>query len=197
MSRLFDAIRAARPGVSVRLCFLDVARPTLADALAQVQAPTVLVPLLLSTGYHTMIDIPRAVAGRPGVRVASHLGPDELLVDVLVDRLAAASSGGPTSRTILVGAGSSRPEAAAELAKTAGLLAARLGRRVHLLTMAEDLAEAFAGATAGVEVATYLLAEGQFLDRLHSAGQGRVTIAEPLGVHPGLVSLVWARYDAV
>jgi sirohydrochlorin ferrochelatase len=202
-SALVDAIGAARAEVSVRLCFLDVIRPSLAEALAQTRAPTVLVPLLLSTGYHTVTDIPRAVAGRPDVAVADHLGPDELLVDVLVDRLAAESFGEPDGRTLLVGAGSSRPEAAAELARTADLLAARLGRAVDVLTMADDLREAFASATGRIEVATYLLSEGQFLETLRSAAQerdsaaqGRISIAGPLGVHPSLVSLVWARYDA-
>jgi sirohydrochlorin ferrochelatase len=202
-SRLFDAIRAARADVSVRLCFLDVTRPTLAEALAQTNTPIVLVPLLLSTGYHTVSDIPGAVAGRPDVEVAGPLGPDELLVDVMLDRLAAVRSGEPAARTILIGAGSSRPEAAAELAETADLLSARLGRRVDALTMADDLRDAFAAATGRVEVATYLLAEGSFLETLRGAAQerdcaaeSRICIAEPLGVHPALVSLVWARYDA-
>jgi sirohydrochlorin ferrochelatase len=202
-SRLVDAIGDLRRDVSVRLCFLDVARPSLAEALAQTRAPTVLVPLLLSTGYHTVTDIPRAVAGRSDVQIAAHLGPDGLLVDVLVDRLAAVRSGGPADRTILVGAGSSHAEAVTELARTADLLAARLDRRVDVLTMASDLPAEFAAASGRVEVATYLLAEGQFVDTLRSAAQKggsaaqeRVSIAEPLGVHPALVSLVWARYDA-
>jgi sirohydrochlorin ferrochelatase len=194
-ARLVAAIAAARPAVAVRLCFLDVARPTLADALATAGAPMVVVPLLLSTGYHVMVDIPAAVAAYPDVRVARHLGPHPLLVDVLVDRLAAAHTGDAAETTILVCAGSTRPEGAAELVATADLLAARVGHRVEVLTMGEDLPGALAGRLGRLDIAPYLLAEGQFLDTLRSAADGRATLAEPLGVHPALVALVWARYD--
>jgi sirohydrochlorin ferrochelatase len=47
-----------------------------------------------------------------------------------------------------------------------------------------------------VRVATYLLAEGQFVTSLHEAASGLGTVAPPLGVHPALVRLVWERYDA-
>src|SRR4051812_9619976 len=81
-ARLLDAVRAARPDVAVDLCFLDVATPLLADALDE--RPTVVVPVLLSTGYHVQTDIPATTAARPNVRVARHLGPDALLVDALL-----------------------------------------------------------------------------------------------------------------
>jgi sirohydrochlorin ferrochelatase len=47
-----------------------------------------------------------------------------------------------------------------------------------------------------VEVAVYLLAEGGFLSSLRATVAGRGVVAEPIGVHPAVVSLVWARYDA-
>ncbi|MCU1657108.1 MAG: hypothetical protein JWO57_1764 [Pseudonocardiales bacterium] len=194
-ARLVAAVAAARPSVPVDLCFLDVIGPRLADALDGSCAPTVVVPLLLSTGYHVLTDMPAVVAGRPDVRLAPHLGPHPLLADVLADRLAAAREHEPAS-TVLVGAGSSRPEAAAELATAADLLAQRVGRPVTALTMADDLAAALAHLPAPVEVATYLLAEGQFVSTLRAAAAGRATVAEPIGVHPALVSLVWARFDS-
>lgn len=194
-AQLVAAVAAARPGITVGLCFLDVAAPSLPDTLARISTPTVVVPLLLSTGYHVLTDIPAAVAGRPEVRVARHLGPDPLLVEALVDRLAAARAGEPCS-TVLVGAGSSRAEAAAELAATGALLAARVGRPVPVLTMADDLRTGLAAQPGPVEVATYLLAEGQFVTTLRAAADGIATVAEPIGVHPALVELVWARYDA-
>jgi sirohydrochlorin ferrochelatase len=193
-ARLIEAVQAVRPDVPVELCFLDVAAPRLPDALAaRGDAPAVVVPVLLSTGYHVQSDIPAAVAPYPQVRVARHLGPDPLLVDALVDRL------GPTDidgSVVLVGAGSSRPEAADELAATGRLLGERLGCAVTVHTMADDLAAAFAAAGRPVHVATYLLAEGQFVTTLRAAVDGLGTVAPPLGVHAALVELVWARYDA-
>jgi len=193
-SALVRAIAAVRPDVPVSLCFLDVVGPSLPDALQIAGGPTVVVPLLLSTGYHVLTDIPVAAAGRPDVVIARHLGPDPLLVDALVDRLAEAGPGGAAS-TVLVGAGSSRAEAAAELAETGALLSARVRRPVTVLTMAGDLRRGLTAQRAPVEVAAYLLAEGQFVSNLRDAADGIAAVAEPIGVHPALVALVWARYD--
>jgi sirohydrochlorin ferrochelatase len=189
-ARLRDSIHAARPSTEVDLCFLDVVDPRLADALDD--RPTVVVPLLLSTGYHVQTDIPAAVAPHPHVRVARHLGPHALLVDALMDRLRDIP---PGSSTALVGTGSSRPEAASELAESARLLADRLNRRVHALTFGGDLGAGLAAMPAPVQVSTYLLAEGQFFSALCDVATGLGSVAAPLGVHPALVELVWLRYD--
>ena len=193
--RLRDAVAARRPDVSVRLCFLDVGSPSLPDALAQTRRRTVVVPLLLSTGFHVQTDIPAAVGNRHDVVVARHLGPHELLTDVLVDRLGELPAGG---RTVLVAAGSRRPEATAELTAAADLLASRTGTPVPVVTLAEPLTDRFA-ALAGpdrdrLRVATYLLTEGRFVDAVADAAAGFGQISAALGVHPALVSLVWLRY---
>jgi sirohydrochlorin ferrochelatase len=187
--RLLDAVRAARPDIPVDVCFLDVVEPRLADVLDE--RPTVLVPLLLSTGYHVQTDIPAATAGFPNVRVARHLGPHPLLTDALVDRLGHVP---PDAHVALVGAGSTRREAAAELAEAGALLADRLHRAIRALTLADDVRAEL--APGPVRVATYLLAEGQFVASLRTAVAGFGTVAAPIGVHPALVELVWARFDA-
>jgi sirohydrochlorin ferrochelatase len=189
-SAVVDRIRAARPGVRVDLCFLDVAVPRLPDALDD--SPTVLVPLLLSTGYHVQSDIPATIAPFSNVRVARHLGPHGLLIDALVDRL--QPSEGET--TVLVGAASSRPEAAVELAETGRALAERLDQDVPVLTITGALRPELAAIPGPLQVATYLLAEGQFLQTLHAAVDGLGRVAPPLGGHPSIVDLVWLRYDA-
>ena len=154
------------------------------------------VPLLLSSGYHVLTDIPAVVAGHPRVRVARHLGPDPLVIDALADRLAAARGPSTVATTVLVGAGSSNPAATGEMADAAGQLAQRLGRSVAVLTLNEDLPAALAAAPAPVEVATYLLAEGQFVDTLRAAATAvGATVSDPIGVHPALIALVLARYD--
>jgi sirohydrochlorin ferrochelatase len=188
-AQLLEAVRAARPDIAVDLCFLDVVQPRLADVLDD--RPTVVVPLLLSTGYHVQTDIPAAVAEYPAVTVARHLGPDPLLADVLLDRLPTESSGS----IALVGAGSTRPEAAGELAEMGGQLGARLGSSVHVLTLADDVRATLEQLPPPVRVATYLLAEGQFVVSLRAAADGIAAVAEPLGVHHALVRLVWQRYD--
>ncbi len=195
---LVAAIAEARPDLDVGLCFLDVATPSLADALRAHPEPTVVVPLLLSSGFHVLTDIPAVVAGHPQVQVARHLGPDPLVLDAVLDRLAAARGAASVATTVLAGAGSSNPAGAADLAAAAAGLAERLGRPVSVVTLGADVRAALAAAPTPVEVATYLLAEGQFVDTLRSAaaGLGRaVTVAEPIGVHPALVALVLARYD--
>ncbi|GAB2479682.1 sirohydrochlorin chelatase [Jatrophihabitans fulvus] len=188
---LVAALRARRPHVPVDLCFLDVIGPTLADSLDE--RPTVAVPLLLSTGFHVQSDIPEAVAPFPATRVARHLGPDDLLVDALLARL--GDAGAITGEVVLVGAGSSRSGARVELDETAGRLGHRLDRPVPVLTMADDLAAAFALLSRPLHVATYLLAEGSFTERVASLADARTTVAAPLGDHPAVVELVWRRYD--
>jgi sirohydrochlorin ferrochelatase len=189
-ARLVEAIKSARPTTSVDLGFLDVVAPRLPDVLDE--RPTVVVPLLLSTGYHVQSDIPAAAAAYTQVRVARHLGPHPLLADALVDRLGPLAPGGSVA---LVGAGSSRPEAADEIAEMGRLLAARLSRGVPVLTLADDVRGTLATLPAPVRVATYLLAEGQFVSSLQHAAEGLAAAAEPIGVHPALVRLVWQRYD--
>ena len=190
-----DALASARPTLDVSLCFLDVARPSLADALdATRDAPTVVVPLLLSTGYHVESDIPAVVDGRPAVRVTAHLGPDPLVIEAVADRLPPS----PAGTVALVGVGSSRPAAAAELRTAAALLAERLALPVTALTLAADVTDALRALPGDVAVASYLLAEGRFSDRLaeQARAAGAVAVAPPLGAHPALVRLVLSRYDA-
>jgi sirohydrochlorin ferrochelatase len=190
-------VQAARPHIPVEPCFLDVVDPRLPETLdALGDAPAVVVPLLLSTGYHVQSDIPAAVAAHPNVRVARHLGPSSLLVDALVERLAETDRPGEARSTVLVGAGSSRQGAGDELAETGRMLSERLARPVAVLTMADDLRAALGALPGPVQVATYLLAEGQFVTTLRQAAEGLATVAAPIGVHPALVDLVWARYDA-
>jgi sirohydrochlorin ferrochelatase len=147
--------------------------------------------LLLSTGYHVQTDIPAATAAFGQVRVARHLGPHRLLTDALVERLGPVA---PGDQVVLVGAGSSRAEAAAELDEAGRLLAGRLRRPVRVLTVADAVREVL--APGPVRVATYLLAEGKFVATLQAAVDGIGAAAPPIGVHPALVDLVWSRYDA-
>jgi sirohydrochlorin ferrochelatase len=192
---LVAAVAATLPGVAVSACFLDVAGPSLAEALAATPGPAVVVPLLLSTGYHVQTDIPAVAAARPDARVSAHLGPHPRIVSARAGRLAAATAGGPPPASVaLVGVGSSRPQARPELEAAARRLGARLGRPVTAVTLTEDVPARLAALEPPVAVAPYLLAEGVFLDRLRAAAHPHATVAAPIGAHPDLVALVGIRY---
>ncbi len=193
---LVDAVSAARPAVPVSLCFLDVASPSLPDALDDLAGTdVVVVPLLLSAGYHVHTDIPSIVSGRPAVRVTAHLGPDRLVVSAVASRLREAG-GDPAASVLLAAIGSTRPAARAEVSAAARLLADELSRPVDVLPLGPDVEAALERRSKPVAVATYLLAEGGFLDALRSAVGSAGVVADPIGVHSALVTLVWARYGA-
>ena len=73
LAELADLLRAARPGCDVDLCYLDAVTPSLRSALDGRPGPSVVVPMLLSTGYHVTQDIPTVTSGRREVRVADRL----------------------------------------------------------------------------------------------------------------------------
>ena len=190
---LISRVRALRPDLDVDLGFLDVASPRLASRLAARSGPVVVVPVLLSAGYHVVDDIPATALGR--ARVARHLGPDPVLTDVLVERLTAV--GGADADTVaLVASPSRRTSAADDLAVAAGDLAKVLSRPVHPLMVGASLAADLAGLPGRVAVATYLLGEGFFLDTLRTAAStaGVAAVADPLGAHPVIASLIVQRY---
>src|SRR5438309_1824296 len=104
---LIEEVRRQRPGLPVELAWLDHARPTLHEALCRYPA-AIVVPLLLTTGYHVRVDIPRA--GGAALAVAPPLGPDPLLVHVLDERLRQAGTTA-NAAIVLAAAGSSDPVA--------------------------------------------------------------------------------------
>jgi sirohydrochlorin ferrochelatase len=186
---LMSRVRERRPELEVDLCYLDVQQPRLAAQLDAMTEAVVVVPLLLSAGYHITDDIPSIAADR--ARVARHLGPDPAITRVLVSRLAAAG-GDDADVVALVGSPSTRASAGRDLAAAAADLAAAIGRPVHPRTVGDSLT-ARAGRLA---VATYLLSEGHFFDllRADAAAAGAVA-SEPLGTHPAIAALILQRYD--
>lgn len=196
------AVRSARPGLDVAAAQVDVHDPFLADVIAEVCGSgreAVVVPLLLSSGYHVRVDIAEALEKGAGRAVATPaLGPGGAVADVLVERLEQAL-GGPVAEfdgsIVLAAAGSSDAQARADVDTAVADLSRRVGRPVtagFLSAQEPGIAEAVAGLPR-VAVASYLLAPGVFSERL--AALGAEVVAEPLGVHPGLVDLVLRRYD--
>ncbi|MFF1904005.1 sirohydrochlorin chelatase [Kitasatospora sp. NPDC058218] len=203
---LLARVRALRPELDVRCCFLDLAAPALPAALDTLSAgePAVLVPLLLGTGYHLRVDIPGALAaaGLPHLRLAPALGPSRLLATALADRLAESGRPAGAGPVVLAAAGSSDPAAVADTVRAARLLHRRLGDGRPVVpaylsaarpTPREAVEALHAAGHRRVAVATYLLGPGFFADR--AADTGARWTGAPLGAHDALARLVAERYD--
>ena len=196
IERLAELVRSTRPGVEARLCWLELASPLLPDLLAGSTGPVVVVPLLLSTGYHVKIDITTGVGERPGTAVAGQLGPDPRITGVVVQRLREAG-GVPAAGVVLFGSGSSDPEAAENLAAVAAQLEQQAGCRAYPRFLTDERWED--GLPPGLGVANYLLAPGYFHDRLQTLARttlGLDRVAEPIGAHPAVAEVIWDRYDS-
>jgi sirohydrochlorin ferrochelatase len=191
------------PRIRVEEAYVDVQHPEV-DEVVDRWAPldsAVVVPLLLSTGFHTKVDIARAVGAHPGRALATPaLGPHELLVSVLADRLAAVGLAADDA-VVLAAAGSSEPAAAVAVAAVAEALGRRLGRPVTAGYAAgagtridAAVAAARAAGAERVVLASYVLAPGYFADVIARAGGDAVTA--PLAPDERLAAIVVDRYRA-
>ncbi|GAA3034931.1 CbiX/SirB N-terminal domain-containing protein [Kitasatospora albolonga] len=203
IGRLAALLRVRRPELDVRIAHLGLNAPLLPEVLDELRGPAVLVPLLLSRGYHVKVDLPALVAAAPQVTgvVTAPLGPDRLLAELLTERLVEAGWGPEGDAVVLASAGSRDPDAATDTEAQAALLAARLGVPVRVGTVAAggpSVTEAVAGLTAEghrrIAVASYFTAPGDFA-RLAAAAAPWITAA-PLGAHPGMAELVLSRYQS-
>ena len=205
IAELALAARALRPGLSTTAAFVDVQPPTVADVVAGLDGRSaVVVPLLLSGGYHVHVDIARAVEGAAGTVAARPLGPDPRLVEVLLDRLveAGADARDPLTAVVLAAAGSSDPRSVADVENTADLLQRSWAGAVTTgygsaaqPTVPDAVAAARRGGAERVVVASYLLAPGHFHDKLAAAGADVVTA--PLLPDERIAADLLDRYDAV
>lgn len=187
-------------GVATRVAYVDVIAPTVADVLAAVAGPVVVVPAFLGAGYHVRVDLPAQVdaCGRADVTVAPFLGADERLLTAVADRLGEAGWR-RTDAVVLAAAGSSDARALADVDAVARALPTHLGVPVsvgYAATATPTVRDAVAAArTCGasrVALASWLLAPGLFQRRLADAGAD--VVAAPLGAHPAVVAAVLDRY---
>lgn len=206
IAELALAARELRPGLGTTAAFVDVQPPTVVDVVAQLASTgqaAVVVPLLLSGGYHVHVDIAGAVAGVETAVAARPLGPDARLAEVLRDRLIEAGADPEDRRTavVLAAAGSSDPRSVADVADTAALLQGQWAGPVTpgygsaaRPTVPDAVAAARRAGAARVAVAAYLLAPGHFHDKLAGAGADAVTA--PLLPDPRITAVLLDRYDA-
>jgi sirohydrochlorin ferrochelatase len=203
---LLARVRALRPGIDARATYLQFTAPSVTSALIAAGGPAVVVPLLLSTGYHLRADLPaaiyqarNAIGSSAQFALAPALGPHPLLADALLARLDAAGWAGRQA-LVLAAAGSTDPRAIVDVRMMAGLLAARTRVQVAVgfaagtsPTVAQSVARLRQQQAGGVAVASYLIAAGQFHDVAVASGADQV--AAPLADHPALARLVLHRYD--
>jgi sirohydrochlorin cobaltochelatase len=193
---------AGRDGIKVAGGFIELSAPPLRDAVASLAATSlagpgpariVAVPLMLVAAGHAKGDIPAALAREqarhPGVSFAyaRTLGPHPALIELLDARVAAVAGDEPPA-VLVVGRGSTDPDANADVVKTARLLWE--GRDYPL------------AETAFVSLARPDVAEGLERCRLLSAGQHgarRIVVARYFlfpGVLPDRVAEQAAQYAA-
>ena len=183
---------AAADGTRVAGGFIELSEPPLREAVTGLAAASpgsiVAVPLMLSAAGHAKGDIPAALARErtrhPGASFtyARPLGPHAALIDLLAARIAAAGTDQPA--VLLVGRGSTDPDANADVVKTARLLWE--GRDYPL------------AETAFVSLARPDVAEG--LERCRLLGARRIVVARYFlfpGVLPDRVAEQAAAYAAV
>ncbi len=188
-------------GAAATTSYVELCEPIVNDVLAGSSAPTVVVPLLLSTGFHVKVDIPSAVRGSRGPAALTRpLGPDPVLAAVQKQRLleAGARPGGPV---VLVAAGSNDPDAVPDLELAQRHLAAAWGGPVLVATVSgagrpvED-AVAEASLYGDVAVSTYLLSPGFFSRKVATLATdaGARWVSDVLGADPAIAALVADRY---
>jgi sirohydrochlorin ferrochelatase len=218
------AVRAGA-GLDVRTAYLGHNAPSLPQVLGSIDGDrrTTVLPLLLTSAYHSKTDIPRILARfAPDVSYAATLGPHPLLLTALGRRLAEAAgtpgAGGsgasarPDERAseraetavVLAAAGSSDPDANATVARLAAQWQAAAGWRTVTPAYAsaaspatgEAVAELLRAGASRVVVATYLLASGYFADRIRdeALAAGAAAVSQALGASPELADIVLERH---
>ena len=209
VATLVRVVTARFGDLLVREAFVDVQQPDVPKTVSALEPgrDVVVVPLLLSAGYHVHVDLTRAAddATDRHVRVAAALGPDARLAGVLCRRLEEAGLA-PDDVVVLAAAGSSDRRAVEDCRVAAAQLAEVLRRPVtvgFISAATPRLSDAVTAARIPgrrTVIASYLLAPGYFAELAQGAGADLV--AAPLliadgATPPELVEIVCDRYLAV
>jgi sirohydrochlorin cobaltochelatase len=213
------AAAAAAGGMRVAGGFIELSAPALRDAVSSLVNghPTamVAVPLMLSAAGHAKGDIPAALARererRPGLSYAygRPLGPHPALLRLLEERLDAVLEPAERADTavLLVGRGSTDPDANAEIHKVARLLWEGRGPAMvepAFVSLArpgvpEGLERCRRLGAARIVVLPYFLFSGVLPDRVVAEAKAyegaEVRCADVIGDCDGLADLVIERYE--
>jgi sirohydrochlorin cobaltochelatase len=201
--------------------FIELSAPPLRDAVSalvdQGHRRVVAVPLMLSAAGHSKGDVPAALAREtarhPGltVRYGRPLGPHPILLNLLAERISAVAHdvGGPYA-VLVVGRGSTDPDANADVCKDARMLWEGRGYEftdtafVSLArpSVADGLERCRRLGARTIVVARYFLFPGVLPDRVaaQAAGYARahpglnIRCADVLGDCDEIAGLVAERY---
>ncbi|HVX46735.1 MAG TPA: CbiX/SirB N-terminal domain-containing protein, partial [Mycobacteriales bacterium] len=114
LEALLERVRGLLPEPAVELAFVDHRSPSITAALRD-SAPTVVVPLLLSSASHVKGDIAAAVrSAGPAVLQARPLVPHIGVIRAVADRLEQAGAGADTA-VVLAAIGAADPAANAQV----------------------------------------------------------------------------------
>lgn len=175
----------------VMLGHVDVQQPDVAGVLSALprDSPVILVPLLLSPGYHVHVDLAEAVRDAGGdIRLTPTLGPDPRLARILAQRLPTLEE---EDQVVLAAAGSSDDRANDACLKVAESLARLLARRVTAAFHAgggdrlRGIVEQKRELGGRVVIANYLLAPGFFHDLAEALVADSPDILAPPLLHGG------------
>lgn len=200
VARALTVAAGARLGVEAVCSYVELCEPLFSTVVAASPEPTVVVPLLLSTGFHVRQDLPRMARAAAGPLVLGRpLGPHQLLADVQLARLRAAGARPGSGRLVLVAAGSSDPLATRDLTRAAELLGRSWGGPVAVATLSALGRRPAEVVRPGDVVSPYLLSPGWFADRARSESlaAGATCVADVLGPDPLLADLVAQRAHAL
>ena len=193
VARAVTAAAGERLGMTSLTSYVELSEPLFADVMAALTEPAVVVPLLLSTGYHVKVDLPRAAEAAPvEVRLGPALGPDPQLALAQAERLREAGAI-PGQRVVMVAAGSQDPSAMPDLEAAVSMLAEEWGGEVALATLGGDGQRPAEVVRPGDAVSPYLLAPGQFAERAREESLGAGVIADVIGAHDAVVDLIVSR----
>jgi len=200
---------AARPHLGpepVETCFIELAIPLVPESLDRCMARgarrVIVLPVILLAAGHVKVELPHeldeAKERHPGAEFlyGRHIGLDPLVIEIVNERLGEVESetAWPVDETavLLVGRGSSDPDANSDLYKLARLLwESRRHRWVEACfigvtnpSLPEGLARCRALGARRIMVVPYFLFTGVLIPRIHRL------VGEFVAAHPGIEARV-------
>jgi sirohydrochlorin ferrochelatase len=181
-------------GLAASAAYVELCAPSLPEVLAESDEPTVVVPLLLSTGHHVRQDVPAALAAARGpVALGRPLGPHRMLAEAQARRLLHAGAE-PSGPVVMVAAGSRDPLAARDLSLAGRYLAELWRGPVTVATLGGPGVRPEDVVTPDCAVSPYLLADGHFAGRLRESCAAANVVADVIGPHAAVRDLVVRRF---
>jgi len=190
LRRFCEVVAAARPELAVAAGYLEFMSPGVDEAISRLAGRgarrVIAVPLVLLGAGHMKDDGPaalqRARGRHPGIAFsyARDLGVHPLVLGAVEARIREAQpDDGPPDAVVVVGRGSTDPDANADLAKVARLLADGRGLTTALTTASPGAADATTPALGVIEPAFVSLARPgvpEALERCRRLGARRITV---------------------